>query len=68
MTSVLLIISIFLLGYLSLYALIFIILSIYSFWLKNKNLIKDPKTLLDKGAISVFIPSYNEKEGLIDAI
>lgn len=70
MVTVLLIISIFLLIYLSFYALIFIILSFYAFLSKfrNKTLSKSSKTLIDKGAISVLVPSYNEEEGLIDAI
>jgi cellulose synthase/poly-beta-1,6-N-acetylglucosamine synthase-like glycosyltransferase len=70
MVDALLIISIFLLVYLSAYALIFLGLSFFAFWprLRSKTPLHQTALVPDRGAIAVLIPSHNEGEGLIDAV
>lgn len=70
MTTTLLIISLFLLTYLSGYAILFLGLSIFALLSKPKSKSSATKSLHveNQGAIAVLIPSHNEGEGLIDAV
>ena len=69
MTTALLVISVFLLSYLSIYASLFLVLSSFAFLSKNKNNIPSKEDInIVYEPISVLIPSHNEGEGLIDAI
>ena len=70
MTTTLLVISLFLLTYLSGYAILFLTLSIFALLSKPKSKLLSKKSLNleNQGAIAVLIPSHNEGEGLIDAV
>ncbi|TSC96583.1 MAG: Glycosyltransferase group 2 family protein [Parcubacteria group bacterium Athens1014_26] len=66
MSTSLFLISLISLGYLSVYAAVFIFLSVAALFLKkNKNF--ENKTE-DRGDIAVLIPSYQEGEGVVDAV
>lgn len=70
MASFLLIISVLILVYLSVYGLIFVMLGLTAFWLgtlKKKRVSQD-STQINIEAVSVLIPVWNEGGGLLDAV